>query len=172
MSKIKIYNGTGLSGQIKAYPEIKKVYPDIEQYTVHEPENGTQFTHLIIAVDAQARKVTINAWIDRSGEELFYIKSPYRSHGNCVEWWAEDAKGYTANLDLAWKVSKEEAARICTMKRGDQAYPVESIDAMARRHFDFQDFDRVLEIQFIVPAQTKENSQQTDNTSVRPADKE
>lgn len=42
-------------------------------------------------------------------EQRYYILDDRSVVGNCAVWWAEDAKGYTCDLDRAWLVSKEEA---------------------------------------------------------------
>lgn len=78
--------------------------------------------------------------------EEYYIASPYNTVGNCVLWWAEDAKGYTCNLKAAWRVSKEKALSILSDKRGDKAYLASDIDKLSVQHFDFQYFRAVKEL--------------------------
>ena len=33
--------------------------------------------------------------------------------GDCLLWWRVEGKGYTCDLDYAWKVTEEKAAAIC-----------------------------------------------------------
>lgn len=67
-------------------------------------------------------------------ESLYYIQNK-GFVGNCLLWWREGGSGYTCNLNEAWKVSKEEAGRICrTRPREDIAHPVSLIDSLAVRH--------------------------------------
>jgi hypothetical protein len=80
-----------------------------------------------------------------TNEELYYITSPHGPGperlaitGNCVVWWAKAGQGYTCNLNEAWQVDAEKAASILRDKRGDRAYRVSEIDAIAARHLDFQ----------------------------------
>ena len=70
--------------------------------------------------------------------QLYYIRSPYATCGNCVSWWAVDGHGYTCDLKEAWKVSQSKAESILRDKRGDIAYPIEVVDAISVCHADFQ----------------------------------
>ncbi len=66
--------------------------------------------------------------------KLFYIQNK-GFVGNCLLWWRPNGSGYTCNLDEAWKVSKEEAVRICKTRRGeDIAHRADVIDRLAIRH--------------------------------------
>ena len=68
--------------------------------------------------------------------ELYYIQNKGYV-GNCLLWWKVDGHGYTCNLDLAWKVTKEEADKICRSRpEQDIARRADVVDAMAVRHFD------------------------------------
>ena len=78
---------------------------------------------------------------ESTGEELYYIHC--RAHGayvgNCMLWWAEGGSGYTCDLDKAWKVTGEEADRICRDRPDDDIpYLASVVDANARRHADHQ----------------------------------
>lgn len=69
-------------------------------------------------------------------EKLYYIQAPGYS-GDCLIWWRISRCGYTTNLDEALKLPKDEVDRICSdPDRGDVAYPVEFIDALAHRHLN------------------------------------
>jgi hypothetical protein len=76
-------------------------------------------------------------------EVLYYITSPHGDGGiavtgNCVQFWRVDGHGYTCNLDEAWKLPREKALEVVRGKRGDRAYRVDEVDAIAARHVDFQ----------------------------------
>lgn len=65
---------------------------------------------------------------------LFYIQNTHYC-GNCLGFWCVDGKGYTCNLDEAWKVTKKQAESICSSRpKEDIAWPVEAIDALVVRH--------------------------------------
>lgn len=69
-------------------------------------------------------------------QPLYYIQN-IGFCGNCLYWWREGGHGYTANLDKAWKVTKEKADSICTDRpKEDIPWPVEKVDALASRHLD------------------------------------
>ena len=77
-------------------------------------------------------------------EELYYIMSQYSPCGNCVSWWAVDGHGYTCDLNLAWKVTKEKALSICSNKdRREKCFLVKDIDRFAAKHFDFQNLRQI-----------------------------
>jgi hypothetical protein len=71
-------------------------------------------------------------------EALYYIQDTRQITGNCVMWWAKDGHGYTCDLDLAWKVTKEKADAICRDRKTDIAHAAHKIDRLAGRHLDFQ----------------------------------
>lgn len=67
-------------------------------------------------------------------EELYYIQNTGFT-GNCLKWWRPDGKGYTLNLDDAWKVSRDKAAAICHDRpKEDIPHVVALIDSLATRH--------------------------------------
>jgi hypothetical protein len=71
-------------------------------------------------------------------ETLYYIQNTGFS-GNCLKWWAIDGKGYTLNLDAAWKVPKANAEAICRDRpQQDIMWPVDEIDAVASRHLNIE----------------------------------
>lgn len=64
------------------------------------------------------------------GEELFYIQDARSYCGNSCYWWRVDGKGYTTDLNEAWKVSKEKAERIIRSRPDvDKAWPCAEVDA-------------------------------------------
>lgn len=71
-------------------------------------------------------------------EELYYIQDTRSYVGNSVLWWAVDAKGYTVDINKAWKVSKDEALRIIR-RETDKAWPVSEVNKHIRQHVDMQD---------------------------------
>jgi hypothetical protein len=109
-------------------------------YTVIEPPKGTPFDSMSVNLDPAEKTATVKVWLD---EPLYYITSPHGPCGiglcgNSVLWWRVDGAGYTADIDTAWKLTRTEAERICSGKRGDQMFPVAAVDKMARRevHID------------------------------------
>jgi hypothetical protein len=65
--------------------------------------------------------------------ELFYIQDTRSVVGNSALWWREQGKGYTSNLDEAWKVPGNWSWRSTDILR-----PVAEMDALAERHVDVQ----------------------------------
>ena len=65
---------------------------------------------------------------------LYYIQNRGFS-GNCLFWWKPDGHGYTADLKKAWKVTAEQAKRICR-DRPEEDIPrlVEEMDQIAQLH--------------------------------------
>lgn len=59
--------------------------------------------------------------------------------GNCLKWWAVDGKGYTADLNKAWRVTEEKAKSICNDRpTQDIMWQVDEVDAFASRHVDYE----------------------------------
>ena len=77
---------------------------------------------------------------------LYLIMSPYAPCGNSASWWAVDAKGYTCDVDKAWRVTAEKARSILSDKRGDRAFLAADLDDLAERHFDVQKIRQVEEL--------------------------
>lgn len=81
-------------------------------------------------------------------EDLYYIQNTGRPVGNCARWWCPLGNGYTADLDKAWRVTKEQAEEICRSRPGeDIPRRVDAVDVLAQRHLDTQhlsslDWDR------------------------------
>lgn len=70
--------------------------------------------------------------------DLFYIQNT-GCVGNCMRFWRIDGKGYTSDLDDAWKVPFEQAESICRSRpREDFAHPASLIDSLSKRHIDIQ----------------------------------
>ncbi len=70
--------------------------------------------------------------------ELYYIQNTGFC-GNCLKWWRLDGKGYTMNLDEAWKVTKEQADDICRSRpKEDIPHPASLIDSAAHRHVNVE----------------------------------
>lgn len=68
--------------------------------------------------------------------ELYYIQNVGHC-GNCLRWWNPDGKGYTLDLNKAWKVSREMAEQICRSRPNeDIPWPVHLIDDFAARHLN------------------------------------
>ncbi len=68
-------------------------------------------------------------------EPLYYIQNRDAVCGNCAVWWRVDGKGYTTDLNFAWKVPKSKAEKICSY-RPDQDTPrlAEVVDGLAEAH--------------------------------------
>lgn len=67
-------------------------------------------------------------------EELYYIWNS-RYEGNSMVFWRVDGHGYTTNLDEAWKLSKQEAERICRCRpKQDIALSASAVDELSNRH--------------------------------------
>lgn len=67
-------------------------------------------------------------------EPLYYIQN-VGYQGNCMKFWRPDGKGYTVDLDDAWKLTKAQAEDICRSRpTEDVPFLVSEIDAIARRH--------------------------------------
>lgn len=66
--------------------------------------------------------------------QIYYIQ--HRGYcGNCLSWWRPNGQGYTLDLNQAWKVTPEEAKRICQSRpHEDIMWPAEMIDDVAARH--------------------------------------
>ena len=65
---------------------------------------------------------------------LYYIQNKGYC-GNCLQWWCIDGKGYTLNLDAAWRNTKKKAESICRDRpHQDIMWPVDEVDAIAHRH--------------------------------------
>lgn len=74
---------------------------------------------------------------------LYYIQNKGYV-GNSLVWWKKDGKGYTCNLNEAWKVPYDTAAEICQARPGeDFMRNVKQIDQIAQRHVDVQDLHRL-----------------------------
>lgn len=72
-------------------------------------------------------------------EELYYIRNNGYV-GNSLIWWGKGGKGYTCDLNKAWRVTREEAESICRNRPDeDSMYRVADMDAIAQRHVDMQD---------------------------------
>jgi hypothetical protein len=69
-------------------------------------------------------------------KELYYIQNKGFC-GDCLLWWRVGGKGYTVNLDHAWKVTKEKAYDLCRWRpEVDTAWPVSAVDQAAERHLN------------------------------------
>lgn len=68
---------------------------------------------------------------------LYYIRDTRQIVGNCVMWWAKDAKGYTCDLDRAHLYTEEEVESQ-DWRDTDIPMPEEEINALAYRHVDIQ----------------------------------
>jgi len=69
-----------------------------------------------------------------SGEPLYYIQN-VGYQGNCMKFWRPDGKGYTVDLNDAWKVTKARADDICRSRpKEDIPHLASTIDAIAQRH--------------------------------------
>ncbi len=70
--------------------------------------------------------------------DLYYIQSKKSGYiGNSLVWWNEGGKGYTCDLNKAWKLPRHEAIKYhCP---ANQIRPVDEMDAIAQRHIDMQD---------------------------------
>lgn len=79
-------------------------------------------------------------------EELYYIMGPYCPCGNSAMWWRVEGHGYTCDLNEAWEVPLQRARSILGMRRGDRAFPVQQIKALAQLHFDVQRLAEVEEL--------------------------
>lgn len=67
-------------------------------------------------------------------EPLYYIQNNGYC-GNSLTFWRIDGKGYTRNLDDAWKLPKTQAEAICRDRPNeDFMWPVEVIDRATERH--------------------------------------
>ena len=65
---------------------------------------------------------------------LFYIEN-VRAGGDCCVWWRPEGKGYTRNLDEAWKVDEERAREICRSRPNeDFMRSAADVDAKAVKH--------------------------------------
>lgn len=76
-------------------------------------------------------------------EELYYIQSQYGTVGNCISWWAIDAKGYTCDLKKAWKLPYSKAVSHCMKDRQDQIRKASEVERLAELHFDFQKLNQI-----------------------------
>ena len=72
-------------------------------------------------------------------EPLYYIQDTRQVCGNAALWWRSEGKGYTTNLDEAWKVPgtwssgrETDSLRLCS-----------AVDVFATRQIDAHHFGRV-----------------------------
>jgi hypothetical protein len=67
--------------------------------------------------------------------DLYYIQNTGYC-GNCLKWWKPKGHGYTCDLNRAWKVTKEEAEKICRSRpEEDIPWLCSEVDTKAERHF-------------------------------------
>lgn len=93
--------------------------------------------------------------------DLFYIQN--RGYcGNCMFWWRADGKGYTLDLDQAWKVTKEQSGKLC--RPGiDRAWPVSLVEAAMRRHVSIEllrSLEREPTSPIVTPADARPDTEQ------------
>lgn len=66
--------------------------------------------------------------------KMFYIEN-IRNGGDCCVWWRPDGKGYTRNLEEAWKVDETRARDICRSRpEQDVMREAKDVDAQSVRH--------------------------------------
>jgi len=76
-------------------------------------------------------------------QTLYYIQSR-GCVGNCALWWRAGGSGYTCDLKQAWKVTFQEAVRICRDRpQEDIPRPVELVDRLSEQHLDVQQLWRM-----------------------------
>ena len=71
-------------------------------------------------------------------EPLYYIQDSRKYEGNSVFWWRVNGRGYTPNLEEAWKVPATWKGRDT-----DKLWLCSDIDAGATRQFDMQLLDKI-----------------------------
>lgn len=65
---------------------------------------------------------------------MYYIENT-QNRSDCRLFWRVDGKGYTRNLDDAWKVDEEKALSICRSRpEQDKMRLAEEMEASAVRH--------------------------------------
>jgi hypothetical protein len=75
-------------------------------------------------------------------DEMYYIQDTRGYVGNCVLWWQLKNSGYTTNIDLAEKYTKEEMLDICLNGREtDVPWIASHIEENLTRHVDMQNLD-------------------------------
>lgn len=62
----------------------------------------------------------------------YYLQDKSYYHGNLMNWWAKDGKGYTANLDNAHQFTADELAKM-TLRPTDVAWLCSYIDGKTSR---------------------------------------
>jgi hypothetical protein len=77
---------------------------------------------------------------DKRASEInqFYIQDTRQYVGNCVYWWAKDAKGYTCHIDNAMTVSETEARQMEQSRGTDRAWSVAQVRAAMSLQVDKQ----------------------------------
>lgn len=78
-------------------------------------------------------------------EQLYYIQDTRTYVGNGVMWWRPEGKGYTSDLNEAWKVPADKAKTMHRHRKTDVPWPCEEIDKQSQRHFDMQNLRMITE---------------------------
>lgn len=67
-------------------------------------------------------------------EDLYYIQNTL-NQADCMLFWRPNGRGYTFNLDDAWKLPKDRALQICRNRpEQDIPRPAAEVEAQAVRH--------------------------------------
>lgn len=81
----------------------------------------------------------------------YYLQDKSYYHGNLMNWWAKDGKGYTANLDNAHQFTADELAKM-TLRPTDVAWLCSYIDSKTSRcvNASYCNFDEMKEQESIL----------------------
>lgn len=81
----------------------------------------------------------------------YYLQDKSYYHGNLMNWWAKDGKGYTANLDNAHQFTADELAKM-SLRPTDVAWLCSYIDGKTSRcvNADLVNYDEMKERENII----------------------
>lgn len=89
-----------------------------------------EFIMLHEAANEYAAWLATQTGHEPSVELMFYIQN-VGFCGNSLKWWRPEGKGYTLNIDDAWKVNEAKARSICQDRpKEDIMRPAEIVDAI------------------------------------------
>lgn len=71
-------------------------------------------------------------------ETMFYLRDTRNNVGSNCLFWAIDGKGYTTNLEDAWRINKKQAQSYCDSRETDIPLSESDVDNLAVRRVDMQ----------------------------------
>lgn len=75
-------------------------------------------------------------------DDLYFLQDKRSFVGNCAVWWAQDGKGYTTQIALAHRYTKDQAFKQHGIRQTDVPWPCAVIEPLAKLTIDVQDMHR------------------------------